>query len=569
METKIAIVTLFCVHLVFETVLAANQIKGLDDAILFRLTWPGSENSLLESPDYEKLVMTTPNNEQYQCLIPINYGDDGDDSDIYTGPNPLTLLMPLFKKQTCNLWLESYWTYELCHGIHLKQYREEREGKSPRRQEYILGILSMEELRIAEAKLDEDLRANPNPVIPTTKIEGMDMPYFMINYTDGTICDLTGKPRVSHILFVCYEKGRHDIHSIKETFTCEYEIVVLSPNICQHPFYRPRELPQTDLHCIPMSGAPKRPRNLRRIETESLKMRSNGAMLSGVSSSGSIKLEVVDDPDHPSIASVTPEPPAKLSLFPPQPAIDQKLVQDFLNGEYCLHGGSGWWKYEFCYGRKVEQYHEDRDGSRTVILLGQFDLEGHRAWILKHPEKVYKPGRRYVSHFYSGGTTCDLTGRPRQVEVKLKCKESQSPSSVTLYLLEPETCEYTLGVETSIICPLLQHADTLGLFTQSQGKEEAEGTIDPAILVEEIMQSQHPEGEVEEVEEEVEELEVVEEQQVVIVEEKVVMLVEEEGVEEGETGDEEGDVKGERLSQKEKSKGETQPSGTPREEGQP
>ncbi|ROT81404.1 putative endoplasmic reticulum lectin 1-like [Penaeus vannamei] len=186
-----------------------------------------------------------------------------------------------------------------------------------------------------------------------------------------------------------------------------------------------------------------------------------------------------------------------------------------------------------------------------------------------HPEKVYKPGRRYVSHFYSGGTTCDLTGRPRQVEVKLKCKESQSPSSVTLYLLEPETCEYTLGVETSIICPLLQHADTLGLFTQSQGKEEAEGTIDPAILVEEIMQSQHPEGEVEEVEEEVEELEVVEEQQVVIVEEKVVMLVEEEGVEEGETGDEEGDVKGERLSQKEKSKGETQPSGTPREEGQP
>ena len=44
--------------------------------------------------------------------------------------------------------------------------------------------------------------------------------------------------------------------------------------------------------------------------------------------------------------------------------------------------------------------------------------------VFQNPEKSYKSGRKQVSHLYSGGTTCDVTGQPRQVEVKLKCKES-------------------------------------------------------------------------------------------------------------------------------------------------
>ena len=32
-----------------------------------------------------------------------------------------------------------------------------------------------------------------------------------------------------------------------------------------------------------------------------------------------------------------------------------QVVKEFLKGEYCLYGGSGWWKYEFCYGKKVSQ----------------------------------------------------------------------------------------------------------------------------------------------------------------------------------------------------------------------
>ncbi|KAK7076831.1 hypothetical protein SK128_026987 [Halocaridina rubra] len=472
-RTSHAYIPLLSVILFVCEVIPTNDIKGLDDAILFRMNWPGPERALLlESLEYEKLLMTTSNNEQFHCLVPVNIGENNDDGDQYKGPSAISLLMPLFQKQTCNLRLESYWTYELCHGSHLKQYRDEREGKTTRSHEYILGVTSLEELSQLRTRLEEDLKINPNPVIPTIKVEGKIMPYFMVNYTGGTTCDLTNGPRVSHILFVCFEDGRHDIYSIKETYTCEYEIVVLSPTLCQHPSYRPRDDPQTDLHCIPVNSQLKRPRNLLQFEAESLKLRTNGAVLSGDTSSGSVKLEIVENPEEAEIVVEKHEPQSRLPLFPPQPSVDTKLVEDFLNGDYCLHGGSGWWKYEFCYGRKVEQYHENRDGTRIVNILGLFDAENHKKWIKKHPEKQYKRGRRQVSHFYSGGTVCDITSRRRQVEVKLKCKETESPSAVTIYLLEPHTCEYTLVLETSIVCPLLQHADELGLFTLAEERYE-------------------------------------------------------------------------------------------------
>lgn len=34
---------------------------------------------------------------------------------------------------------------------------------------------------------------------------------------------------------------------------------------------------------------------------------------------------------------------------------DPKIVKQFLKGEHCLHGGgSGWWKFEFCFGEKLD-----------------------------------------------------------------------------------------------------------------------------------------------------------------------------------------------------------------------
>lgn len=148
--------------------------------------------------------------------------------------------------------------------------------------------------------------------------------------------------------------------------------------------------------------------------------------------------------------------------------------QHYVLGKHCLNGGTGWWKYEFCYGKSVEQYHIEKDGSRTSINLGYFIKSKHLEWLANHAHKRPKPlsQRTQLSHLYSGGTICDKTGKPRQTEVKLKCLENTpNLNAVSLYLLEPRSCEYVLGVESPLICDILSRADENGLIEKSGSDE--------------------------------------------------------------------------------------------------
>lgn len=82
-----------------------------------------------------------------------------------------------------------------------------------------------------------------------------------------------------------------------------------------------------------------------------------------------------------------------------------------------------------------------------------------------YTSQLFTDQRTSISHFYSGGDVCDKTGKPRQTEVKLKCLENSSSSAqVSLYLLEPRTCHYILGVESPLICDILPYADQNGLI---------------------------------------------------------------------------------------------------------
>lgn len=182
---------------------------------------------------------------------------------------------------------------------------------------------------------------------------------------------------------------------------------------------------------------------------------------------------------------------------------DTTPVKEFLSGKHCLIGvsltfgtierrgvlipsplqGTGWWKYEFCYGRYVRQFHGE-----TSLILGFFDEDKHKLWMEGHKHKTPKPlaQRKQLSHFYQGGTVCDKTGKKRETEVVLKCMENaQSPSKVSLYLLEPQTCQYILGVESPLICEILAQADPVtGLIPNFafQAPETVEKfTIDEAV----------------------------------------------------------------------------------------
>jgi len=521
MATKI-----FFIALLWVTTITAYY--DIDDSLLYKIEFPGPKKSsqvitegssspgtgtgsenvvdgmsigsgLLEmaEEDLDSVVITSVDNEQFRCTFPKVNTDDGSNSAEYTGLSVLGLLEKMFTQQTCAYRLESYWTYELCHGKHLRQYHEERDGKSIKVQEYYLGKFTKEMHDSLVADYDKDVANGITRHPPTKKIEGLNMPYHEILMTDGTLCDLNQQPRRTRVLYVCYPAGKNEIYSLKEVSTCEYEVVVLTNVLCSHPSYKPEESREHSISCRPVAeGQSRKPAKLTKMEVDSLKLRSERlleAHLSGGDKPGQVKIEIrpvevdiegIDGQEdlQETIDRIREGQWKESKREPFKPLMDPQVVKQFLKGEYCLYGGSGWWKYEFCYGKKVDQYHEEGGGKKTVINLGQYKEEDHLAWLEQHPSKKPKEGssRKQVSIFYSNGEMCDLTGKPRQIEVKLKCKAADSPSTVSLYLLEPKTCEYVLGVESPLVCDLLPHADPqTGLFpvgiVDTIGKKDTKG----------------------------------------------------------------------------------------------
>lgn len=65
------------------------------------------------------------------------------------------------------------------------------------------------------------------------------------------------------------------MYSFKESSTCEYDIIVLSPTLCQHLDYRPEESNEYSIECKPLNAkTPYKPRDLIQLEADSLKLRS-------------------------------------------------------------------------------------------------------------------------------------------------------------------------------------------------------------------------------------------------------------------------------------------------------
>lgn len=441
-----------------------HDFKGFDDSILFGINWPGSKDleTLVDgeinppaTPELQKketVKVTTSNKEKYECKIPELKSKESTSIEEYDGPSPISLLKPLFSQKICSYRLESYWSYEVCHGRYIRQYHEEREGKQVKTQEYYLGHWNADK----QAKLEATQLKEP---FKTTLVERVKMASVEMVLDDGTVCDLSGKPRLTRVYYVCYTHGKHEVYSFKETSTCEYEIIILSPLLCEHPHFKPKDVSENIIDCLPLDDAPKKPRSLLKMEVDSLRFHHQTIRMINNNDNDPkdvlavLKVEKIDKDGethlkfelHPLSEDenlIDDSSNARQDIVQRAlPVItDDSPVRAFLNGENCLNGGTGWWKYEFCYGKHVVQYHVDRTGEKTTLLLGKFDEQLHLDWIKENKGKTPKPveQRTSVSHFYSGGDICDKTGKPRQTEVKLKCLEnSSSPAQVSLYLLEP------------------------------------------------------------------------------------------------------------------------------------
>ncbi|KAK2865660.1 hypothetical protein Q7C36_001716 [Tachysurus vachellii] len=455
----------------------------ITDEIPFKINWPGEHFSLPDSGAlYEEddfLIMTTTEKEKYKCLLPSLSKGDEDEEKEYKGPVPAVLLAPLFKQSSCSYRIESYWSYEVCHGKHVRQYHEEKEtSQKVNVQEYFLGTMtnkhtdSSEESEASKAEDAANERLDLSMEVPTKNIEGQLTPYFRVEMGNGTPCVLKqDKPRSTSVLYVCHPEAKHEILSIAEVTTCEYEVVVLTPLLCAHPKYRFKSSPVNAIFCQALAGSPLRPNSLSQLGKQQEE-------LLGPHFSPPTEREEDTSPVREEAFSSTHKPMAAgghnqvtVGTTHISRLTDEQLIKEFLSGSYCLHGGVGWWKYEFCYGKHVHQYHEDKEQGKSIVVVGSWNHAEHLEWSKKNVARAYQlkdegtQKVKVVSHFYGHGDVCDLTGKPRQVTVKLKCKESESPHAVVVYLLEPQTCQYILGVESPVICKVLDTADENGLLS--------------------------------------------------------------------------------------------------------
>uniref|UniRef100_A0A665WWB5 Endoplasmic reticulum lectin n=1 Tax=Echeneis naucrates TaxID=173247 RepID=A0A665WWB5_ECHNA len=440
------------------------------DEIPFKITWPDAEFTLPTSGALYKeddfVIMTTTEKEKYKCLLPSLTAGEEDNDKEYSGPGPGQLLEPLFKRSSCSYRIESYWTYEVCHGKHIRQYHEEKEtGQKISVQEYFLGNLDQKS-QSTETDKDEEAE-NVKSTDETENIEGQLTPYYSLEMGNGTPCVLKqDQPRSTSVLYVCHPEAKHEILSVAEVTTCEYEVVVLTPLLCAHPKYRFKTSPVNAIFCQALAGSPLRPQRLAQLDKEEVRhsRKDNKEEVPPV------REEAFTSTHKP--MTVGGQSQITVGTTHISRLTDDQLIKEFLSGSYCLHGGVGWWKYEFCYGKHVHQYHEDKEQGKNTVVVGSWNSEEHIEWAKKNVARSYQlkddvQKVKLVSHFYGHGDVCDLTGKPRQVIVKLKCKESESPHAVTVYMLEPQTCQYILGVESPVICRILDTADEHGLLSLS------------------------------------------------------------------------------------------------------
>ncbi|EKD20819.1 uncharacterized protein L3040_000924 [Drepanopeziza brunnea f. sp. 'multigermtubi'] len=147
-----------------------------------------------------------------------------------------------------------------------------------------------------------------------------------------------------------------------------------------------------------------------------------------------------------------------------------ELLQD-LEGK-CLYFVSGWWSYAFCYDDEITQFHQlppqpgkpllppQPDPTTSQFVLGKAKRKdranGKDNSIEKssneHPktELQIRGDTRYLVQKMEGGTTCDLTGKPRRVEVQYHCNPHVTDRIG--YIKEVTTCSYVMVVYTPRLC---------------------------------------------------------------------------------------------------------------------
>ena len=168
-------------------------------------------------------------------------------------------------------------------------------------------------------------------------------------------------------------------------------------------------------------------------------------------------------PDDSAEAASEEDDDARAALTEEERSAQTEKKLDTAHEHGCFYRVEGWWTYEFCYKKRVRQYHQEGAGPvpgpadpgpvSGEFSLGAFDAEATAA--------AARAGKRHAAsdqdsrahaHVFTGGTPCDLTSLERETEVLFKCAPGKNAAANVAAVAEPATCRYSLVFATPALC---------------------------------------------------------------------------------------------------------------------
>jgi hypothetical protein len=121
-----------------------------------------------------------------------------------------------------------------------------------------------------------------------------------------------------------------------------------------------------------------------------------------------------------------------------------------LNDIGCLYHVQGWFTYEFCFNSHARQFHKKSSPEDESVEL-DYSLGKFSNAIDSLSLKTGADGRRYLATHWQGGTDCDLTGKPRSIQIQFHCPVLAHVDHISL-VQETSTCSYLMIVNTQKLC---------------------------------------------------------------------------------------------------------------------
>ncbi|EFJ40099.1 hypothetical protein VOLCADRAFT_108338 [Volvox carteri f. nagariensis] len=118
----------------------------------------------------------------------------------------------------------------------------------------------------------------------------------------------------------------------------------------------------------------------------------------------------------------------------------------------CMYRQEGLWVYEVCYRKHVRQFRQqDSSGRSEDFSCGSYSGDEHQDESVKEDTSSMSYPVRYVSHNFTGGAKCALTGEPRTAEVRFTCLPDINDNAI-VSVKEFPTCNYKILVNAQALC---------------------------------------------------------------------------------------------------------------------